>query len=253
MNFIELLKNYGVYLILTIIIVTVIISIISSKRKHRKNKNNSYSSSFGGQSYQNSILNSLPYEDRLDYTNLYNKIDRIQNIINVNKISLDEQKSEAIDSIQAKVTDSQIHIENHWRKLKQKKEFYHCIGLHYASFTLADKIKREQESIREVFVKLKYECDRLSVEIDKLNIKIQNTRGTHRYELMQEHKKLCNQHQRASKLKGVFGSRNTQFLNMVKAQNDRTRQYRDYIINNFGAKGKQWGDRLRKRKMDQVQ
>lgn len=110
-----------------------------------------------------------------------------------------------------------------------------------------------KNSQKEKISKLKYECDRLSVEIDKLNIKIQNTRGTHRYELMQEHKKLCNQHQRASKLKGIFGSRNTQFLNMVKAQNDRTREYRDYIINNFGAKGKQWGDRLRKRKMDQVQ
>lgn len=249
MYFLELLKSYGVYFVFAIIIVVVIIIIINSNRNH---KNNSFSSRFGGQSYQKNILDSLPYEDRLDYTNLYSKIDKIQNIINVSKLALDDQKSEAIDSIQAKVTDSQIHIENHWRKLKQRKDFYHCIGLHYASFTLADKIKREQEIIREVFVKLKNECNGLSDEIEKLNIQIPNARGTRRYELMQEHKMLCSQHQRASKLKGLFGSRNTQFLDMVKAQNDRTREYRDYIINNFGTKGKQWGDRLRKRKMDQV-
>lgn len=249
MYFLELLKSYGVYFVFAIIIVVVIIIIINSNRNH---KNNSFSSRFGGQSYQKNILDSLPYEDRLDYTNLYSKIDKIQNIINVSKLALDDQKSEAIDSIQAKVTDSQIHIENHWRKLKQRKDFYHCIGLHYASFTLADKIKREQEIIREVFVKLKNECNGLSDEIEKLNIQIPNARGTRRYELMQEHKRLCSQHQRASKLKGLFGSRNTQFLDMVKAQNDRTREYRDYIINNFGTKGKQWGDRLRKRKMDQV-
>lgn len=39
---------------------------------------------------------------------------------------------------------------------------------------------------------------------------------------------------------------------MVKAQNNKTREYRDYIINNFGIKGRQWGDKLRKRKLDQA-
>lgn len=252
MNFIELLENYGIYFILAIIVAIVIICIINSKRKHKSNAKDAYSTHFWGQAYQNSILDSLPYEDRLDYTNLYKKIDRIRNTININQITLNEQKNEALDSIQAKVQDSQIHIENHWRKLKQKKEFYHCIGLHYASFTLADRIKREQESIRDIFVEYKKECERLSTEIDKLNIQIPKARGAHRYELMQEHKRLCNQHQRASKLKSIFGSRNTQFLNMVIAQNDKTREYRNYIIKSFGVKGKQWGDRLRKRKMDQI-
>lgn len=39
---------------------------------------------------------------------------------------------------------------------------------------------------------------------------------------------------------------------MVIAQNDKTREYRNYIIKSFGVKGKQWGDKLRKRKMDQI-
>ena len=88
----------------------------------------------------------------------------------------------------------------------------------------------------------------MSMEINKLNKQIDNAKGTYRYTLMQQHKELCNQHQRASKIKGIFGSRNTQFLNMVKEQNNKTREYREYIINNFGIKGKQWGEKLKNRK-----
>lgn len=73
MSFIELLENYGIYFILAIIVAIVIICIINSKRKHKSNAKDAYSTHFWGQAYQNSILDSLPYEDRLDYTNLYKK------------------------------------------------------------------------------------------------------------------------------------------------------------------------------------
>ncbi|MBQ2970953.1 MAG: hypothetical protein IJE16_00210 [Ruminococcus sp.] len=252
MTFTELFKTYGVLFVFAIIVLIIIICIICFKRNKRIHKSNVYFTSFGGQAYQDSILNSLPHEDRLDYTHLYNKIDRIQNIVNDNQIVLGKQKSEAIDSLQTKVLDSQIYIDNYWRRLKQRKDFYHCIGLHYASFTLANKIKREQECIRATFVTLKRECYDLSIKIDELSREIKVAQGKRRYELMQEHKRLCVQHQRASKLKGIFGSRNTQFLNMVKAQNKKTGNYRDYIIKNFGIKGKNWGEKLRKRKLDQI-
>lgn len=74
MNFIELLENYGIYFILEIIVAIVIICIINSKQKHKSNANDAYSTHFWEQAYQNSILDSLPYEDRLDYTNLYKKL-----------------------------------------------------------------------------------------------------------------------------------------------------------------------------------
>lgn len=255
MNIQELFSKYGIYilLVLTIIVFALFIKIANkSKRKHKASKRSSSTLNFGGQEYKDDILNRLPYNDRLDYSNLYHKLNSIQNTIESNIRILDSQKANAIDSIQAKVIDSQIYIDNYWKTQKQKKEFYHCIGLHFASFTLADNIKREQQSIREAFVNSKIECDRLSSEIDKLNKLIERAHGAYRYELMQQHKNLCSQHKRLSKLKGIFGSRNTQYLNMVKAQNNKTREYRDYIINNFGAKGRQWGDKLRKRKLDQA-
>ncbi len=255
MNIQELFSKYGHYILIVITIIVFILIVkhaINSKRKRGAAKWSSSTQNFGEQEYKDDILNGLPYNDRLDYSNLYHKLNSIKNIIESNKRILDSQKADAIDSIQAKVVDSQICIDNYWKTQKQKKEFYHCIGLHFASFTLADNIKREQESIREAFVKSKIECDRLSSEINKLNKLIEKAHGAYRYELMQQHKNLCSQHKRLSKLKGIFGSRNTQYLNMVKAQNNKTREYRDYIINNFGAKGRQWGDKLRKKKLDQV-
>lgn len=255
MDLIQLLENNNAILILVIIIIVVIILVRISKSKHSKHSKDASKSNFGGQAYQKNILESLPYDDRLDYTNLYNKLNRIHNDYSDirKKALLDYQITEAIDSIQTKAFDSRIHIENYWKNCKQKEKFYQCIGLHYASFTLANKIKREQENIREEFVRLKKECDRMSMEINKLNKQIDNAKGIYRYTLMQQHKELCNQHQRASKIKGIFGSRNTQFLNMVKEQNNKTREYREYIINNFGIKGKQWGEKLKNRKLDLVQ
>lgn len=69
---------------------------------------------------------------------------------------------------------------------------------------------------------------------------------------MQQHQKLCAQHKRICQMKNIFGGRNAQYLNQVKAQNKVTMEYREYIIHNFGQKGRAWGERLQKRKLDQV-
>lgn len=235
-----------------IIIIIVIIIIIkhsksSSAKKQRKNNSSAY---FGENNYKNTILNSLPYNDRLNYSYLYQKLDSLQNTIDQNRIALNRQQTDAIDSIQSRITKSQIDIDNYWKTQKQKRNFYRCIGLHYASFTLADSIKREQESIRNAFVKTKLECERIGLEIEQLSKSIEKAHGSYRYELMQKHKNLCSQHKRLSQLKSIFGKRNTQYLDLVKMQNKKTGEYREFIIRNFGTKGKQWGERLRKRKLD---
>ena len=249
----KLISKYGIYIIIAIILLVIILIIKHIKTTNKNETQKSHSSlNFGEQEYKSTILESLPYDDRLNYSNLYNRLDSIQNTIERSRIALDQQQTDAIESIQSKITSSQIYIDNYWKTQKQKRNFYHCIGLHYASFTLADNIKREQESIRDAFVKSKLECDKLSNEIERLNKTIENAHGSYRYELMQQHKNLCSQHKRLSQIKGIFGSRNTQYLNMVKAQNNKTREYRDYIINNFGIKGRQWGDKLRNRKLDQA-
>lgn len=49
--------------------------------------------------------------------------------------------------------------------------------MHYASFTLADSIKREQENIRDVYVRYKMECDQLSKQINYLSQQIESSNG----------------------------------------------------------------------------
>lgn len=95
-------------------------------------------------------------------------------------------------------------------------------------------------------------CDQYSEDINSLNARIQKSSGSKRYELMKSHKDICEKHKRVSQMKSMLGARNTQYLNMVKEQNIKTAHYRDYIIANFGAKGRAWGRRIQKRKMDQI-
>lgn len=202
--------------------------------------------------YQSNILDSLPDDVRVDYTHLYESIGEIYNMAYRYQNSLEAQKVETADLIQRKINESSTQIERKWRQLQGKKDFYRYIGLHYASFTLADSIKKEQEILRDAFVSAKRECDKLSAEINTLNNAIPNSHGQRKYELMQQHKSLCARHKRISQMKGIFGSRNTQYLNQVKAQNKITMEYREYIIHNFGQKGRAWGKRLQKRKLDQI-
>lgn len=202
--------------------------------------------------YQSSILDSLPEDVRFDYAHLYESIDKIYNMASRYQNCLDAQKIEAADSIQRRINESSAQIERKWRQLQGKRDFYHYIGLHYASFTLADGIKKEQEILRSAFVSAKKESDRLGVEIEALNNAIPSAHGQRRYELMQQHQKICAQHKRVCQMKNIFGRRNTQYLNQVKAQNKITRGYREYIIRNFGNRGRAWGQRLQKRKLDQI-
>lgn len=126
------------------------------------------------------------------------------------------------------------------------------IGVHYASFTLADSIKREQEKIRNSFVATKKTCGQYSNHINSLNASIQSSSGAKRREMMQSHKETCEKHKRLSQMKNMLGARNSQYLNMVKSQNIKTAQFRNHITANFGAKGRAWGRKIQKRKMDQI-
>lgn len=250
MNISELFDTYGVYIIVAAVVIIVIIIAVKIKSAHDADSTFE-GQEFGGQSYKQTVLNSVPEYYRLDYSNLLDKIDNLN--IGTNKIiaTLDEQEIAAIDSINSRINESQNKIESHWKSLQQKRNFYYCIGVHYASFTLANKIKREQEQIRDSFVKLKKQCDSLAKEIEQLNTLISTSHGSQRYELQKKHKALCSKHQRLCTLKNIFGRRNAQYLEMVKEQNKKTAEYRNYIIRNFGSKGRKWGKKLKARKLDQ--
>ena len=238
-----------------VIAVIVVISIhVHNKSKAKKRRNTAWRmrSNFGDSGYRSEILNSLPAEEQLDFSNLYRKLDNLQSFINQNKKQLESLEYQATDYIEKKIHDSQNQVRNKWNYLKNKRDFHHCICVHYASFTLANSIKRQQENIKEIYVKYKKECDQLAEQINFLNRQIINSNGQKKYEYMQQHKAYCIRHQRLSKLKNVFASRNTQYLQMVKEQNAYTKQCREYIISNFGEKGRAWGERLKQRKADLI-
>ncbi len=253
-------KIYDIPRWIWILIIIFILLFIAGKMYDKKKQNRKkydgrqkdISANFGESGYSDEILRSLPENIRLDYSYLYNRINDLQYLIDKYQSALDSQKIEAENAINRQIVDAQSQIEKKWKDLKRKGDFYHYIYLHYASFTLADNIKREQEVLRSSFVYAKNKCDELGKEIERLNREIPNSHGTKGYELKQRHKQLCEQHKRAAKLKGVFGSRNTQYLNMVKEQNRKTAWYREYIICNCGSRGRAWGNRLKKKKIDQI-
>lgn len=242
-----------VAIIVFIIIVAILINVhAGSKARKRRKADRKIKSDFGDVSYRREILNSLPAEEQLDFSNLYRRLDELQTYVEQGKRQLELQESQAVDIIERKIQDSQNQITYKWNCHKKKKDFYHCICVHYASFTLADSIKRQQESIRDVYVKYKTECDQLSRQIDCLSRQIANSSGQKKYEYMQQHKACCTRHQRLSKLKSIFAAKNTQYLQKVEEQNAYTKQCREYIISNFGEKGKIWGERLARRKADLI-
>lgn len=102
--------------------------------------------------------------------------------------------------------------------------------MHYASFTLADSIKREQENIRDVYVRYKMECDQLSKQINYLSQQIESSNGRQKYEYMQQHKAIYKKRQRLSKLKNVFAARNAQYLKKVKEQNAYTKNVGNILL-----------------------
>lgn len=235
-----------------IIIVVIVLTIILKAIIRAVYNSNSHERNFGTREYRNEILTSMPSQSKQDFTYLYQKLDELNNLINQMNTDLNRQREDVKSQIDDRIKEAQAEIENNWRMQQQKKEYYRCIGVHYASFTLANSIKREQEKIRDSFVHAKKTCDQYSDCINSLNVSIQKSSGSKRYELMGRHKDTCEKHKRMSKMKGMLGARNTQYLNMVKEQNIKTARYRDYIIANFGVKGRAWGRRIQRKKMDQI-
>lgn len=235
-------------------IIFVIIIYVHNKSKARKKRKAvcKIKSDLGDSSYRSEILNALPVEKQLDFSNLYCRLDELQGVIDQNKRQFEVLESQAIDCVEKKISDSQNKIRNKWDYLEGKRNFHYCICVHYASFTLADSIKRQQENIRDIYVKYKKECDQLAEKIKWLNFQIEGSNGHKKYEYMQQHKACCTRHQRLSKLKNVFADRNAQYLRRVNEQNAYTKQCREYIINNFGQKGRLWGNRLKQRKADLI-
>lgn len=254
-------KIFAALLIFVVIyiLVTIVSSVFSKKRKKKTRHSQNYHTSTTKRTValassdtpitRGEILQSLSNEARLDYSHLYQKLDEVQSLVESYGRNLDWQRIDAQDSIKNKIQESQIQIDNHWRYNKAKRAYYQCIANHYASFTLADTIKSDHDALCIVYKDVGRECKKLAGIINELNIKISNSHGAERQKLMLLHKQTCKQHQRACRCRSLLGTRKDEFLAKLHAQNRKTEEYREYIIKNFGAKGKAWGERLKQRKL----
>ena len=95
--------------------------------------------------------------------------------------------------------------------------------------------------MKDSFVAVKAKVDSYSVEIERLNKSIPLSREPERQRMMQRHSELCKQHKRLCSLKNRMGGINSEYHRKLDDQNKETGIRRDYIIENFGTKGKRWG------------
>lgn len=243
----------AIFLLATVLVIVFMIAARAenkrrvSRKRHRVRKRDHEDE----RSYRNQIISSLSAEDKKDYSFLYERLDNLNSLIENDRRKLTAQKLDISNEINNRIQEAQRKIHSQWMYQEQKKDYYRCIALHYASFILADSIKREQEALRDAYVSAKAECDRLSREIDNIAKAIPSASGERNYYLKMQHKKLCETHHRCSEMKNIFGRRNTEYLELVIKQNNITGQYRDYIIHNCGKRGAEWGKRMQMRRLKQ--
>ncbi len=225
------------------LLVVIIFSIIIYICVHSKSNSNSYSNSIKSKEYRTDICNNAPkqYKNNLNY--LYSKLDSLDYIINDKHSKLDTQSYDIAKSVLDKANSAEREIRNYWESNKVKADFYFYIGLHYTSFTLADKLTEELNSIKSYINTLSGMINSIQNDIDKLKNKIERSGGTD-YISKKEHKDLC---VKCHALRNVRKECIIQRNNIKKRRDDQniiTAKRRDYIGNHFGSKGKQWKKKI---------
>ncbi len=70
---------------------------------------------------------------------MYTKIEQLDEIIDRSSRSLNVQSTQTVNDVLKNASDAERKINEYWEFNKKKANFYY-IGLHYTSFTLADKL-----------------------------------------------------------------------------------------------------------------
>ena len=240
------IKKYGL-IFLAFLVVTFLIRKIVRSLFFGSGNDVQFSNS---PNYKKEVYRAIPTSLKADFDRLDKLLNELEHQTLSYSTDLFEQKESTLHAFTAKVDQAERIISACWSRQQRKQDFYYCIALHYASFTLANKIKQEQQKVKDSFVAVKKKVDSYSEEIEQQNKTIPQNRGQGRQRMMQQHSELCKQHKRLCVLKNNMGRINSEYHKKLDNQNRETGVRRDYIIQNFGIRGRRWGAKLARNKRD---
>lgn len=240
------IKKYGL-IILAFLVVSLLIKKIIQSLFSGNGNDVQFSNS---PNYKKEVYRAVPASLKADFDRLDKLLNELERQTLRYSTDLSEQKESALHEFTAKADQAERIISACWGRQQRKQDFYYCIALHYASFTLANQIKQEQLKVRDSFVAVKKKVDSYSEEIEGLNKSIPRSGGSERQRMMQRHSELCKQHKRLCSLKNSIGGINSEYHRKLDKQNKETGIRRDYIIQNFGIRGRRWGAKLARNKRD---
>lgn len=224
---------------LVILIMVLVVKLLLGKRHNETmdvGPTNIHSEEYRKNIYDNT---SSQYRDNIRH--LYERLDTLDSVLRRNDSSLNAQAARIAYEVIEKAKVAEQEIGNHWERNKQKADFYFYIGLHYTSFTLADKLTEELDALRAYIEMLTKLINSTQSQINVLKARIE--KGNNRYDVgtvKSEHRELCKKCDALRKTRDVCKQQRDMVKQRRDAQNIITGKRRDYIGEHFGAKGRKW-------------
>lgn len=235
------MNSYILLGIVGVVFFIIIILIFSISNRNLKSKRNRNYHSIRSKEYRTEIYNNTSEEYQKSIRYLYNNLEKLDEVIVRNTRSLNAQSEQAVKDILRRAAEAEKEINQYWELSKRKADFYYYIGLHYASFTLADKLTQELESLRKINGMLSEVINKTQSQIDGLKGKIDDSNAVANIgQVKREHQELCRKCDALRKTRKICAEQMENCKKCRDKQNEITGQRRDYIGENFGQKGKQW-------------
>ncbi|MDD3362678.1 MAG: hypothetical protein PHW34_13500 [Hespellia sp.] len=227
-----------------IIVIFIILRIIYHKQNNLQKNNDGYYH-IRSKEYSTEIYNNTPVEHQQSIRKLYGCLEQLDDMIGENNRALNVQVTQSAEMILRKAADAEREITEYWQINKKKADFYYYIGLHYTSFTLADKLTVELVGLKKINVLLSDTIDRIQSQIDGLKKEMDNANEAKNIrKIKREHQELCKKCDALRKTRKLCTNQMKVCRVQRDSQNIITADRREYIGKHFGAKGRQWRSRI---------
>ena len=240
-----------ILIVITIVMLLGILIVVFASNTNKKKQHSDFDTDLrrfrDNKAYRNDLYQQIHVDFRPYIERLYQAIDELFEKAKQQTNEINRTQYNFMINLLDKADDIEHQIETYWFSKKFNKDFSYYISLHYASHLLGEAIKAEQERIRDVFVELKKEQEKLGKTIDTAQKRQEHLQGKERWETSARIGEMCEVHKNISNIKSEVGAINTRYLNRVKQQDIKTGKRRDFIGANFGERGKRWRVRIMSR------